>query len=215
MADLVVCGADLVATVDDERREIPGGWVAITDGLVSGVGGAERPTSRGADGAATPTGCLVTPGLDQHPPPHLPEPHPRLPARDGGIALRLAHHAVPALEPPRRGGRVRVGVDRPGRARPRRVHDVDRPPLRAPARRRRPDHAPRSAPRSELGMRFHPTRGSMSLSQKDGGLPPDSVVQDDDEILADSRAAGRRCTTTRRSGRDGARSRSRRARRSR
>ena len=35
-------------------------------------------------------------------------------------------------------------------------------------------------------MRFHPTRGSMSLSAKDGGLPPDSVVQDDDEILADS-----------------------------
>ena len=38
----------------------------------------------------------------------------------------------------------------------------------------------------ELGMRFHPTRGSMSLSEKDGGLPPDSVVQDDDEILAES-----------------------------
>ena len=38
----------------------------------------------------------------------------------------------------------------------------------------------------DLGMRFHPTRGSMSLSVKDGGLPPDSVVQDDDEILAES-----------------------------
>ena len=38
----------------------------------------------------------------------------------------------------------------------------------------------------ELGFRFHPTRGSMSRSQKDGGLPPDSVVQDHDEILADS-----------------------------
>jgi cytosine/adenosine deaminase-related metal-dependent hydrolase len=38
----------------------------------------------------------------------------------------------------------------------------------------------------ELGMRFHATRGSMSRSQKDGGLPPDSVVQDPDEILADS-----------------------------
>ena len=38
----------------------------------------------------------------------------------------------------------------------------------------------------EVGVRFHPTRGSMSLSKKDGGLPPDSVVQDDDEILADS-----------------------------
>ncbi len=37
-----------------------------------------------------------------------------------------------------------------------------------------------------LGMRFSPTRGSMSLSKKDGGLPPDSVVQTDDEILEDS-----------------------------
>src|SRR5690554_6425672 len=38
----------------------------------------------------------------------------------------------------------------------------------------------------KLGMRFSPTRGSMSLSQKDGGLPPDSVVQSGKEILADS-----------------------------
>lgn len=38
----------------------------------------------------------------------------------------------------------------------------------------------------QLGMRFSPTRGSMSLSKKDGGLPPDSVVQTEDQILADS-----------------------------
>jgi 8-oxoguanine deaminase len=37
-----------------------------------------------------------------------------------------------------------------------------------------------------VGIRFHPTRGSMSRSVKDGGLPPDSVVQDPDTILADS-----------------------------
>ncbi|MFW6249567.1 MAG: 8-oxoguanine deaminase [Alkalispirochaetaceae bacterium] len=36
------------------------------------------------------------------------------------------------------------------------------------------------------GIRFSPTRGSMSLSKKDGGLPPDSVVQEEEEILADS-----------------------------
>lgn len=41
----------------------------------------------------------------------------------------------------------------------------------------------------ELGMRFHATRGSMDLSVKDGGLPPDSVVQTVDEILKDSEAA--------------------------
>ena len=37
-----------------------------------------------------------------------------------------------------------------------------------------------------LGMRFSPTRGSMSLSKKDGGLPPDAVVQTDEKILEDS-----------------------------
>ena len=62
-------------------------------------------------------------------------------------------------------------------------------------------------------MRFHPTRGSMCLSQKDGGLPPDSVVQDDDEILADSERLVAR-HHDRVAGRDGAGSRSRRARRS-
>ncbi len=38
----------------------------------------------------------------------------------------------------------------------------------------------------ELGIRFHPTRGSMSLSRKDGGLPPEDVVQTEEEILSDS-----------------------------
>ena len=38
----------------------------------------------------------------------------------------------------------------------------------------------------KLGMRITATRGSMNRSQKDGGLPPDSVVQDDDTILTDS-----------------------------
>lgn len=37
----------------------------------------------------------------------------------------------------------------------------------------------------ETGIRFYATRGSMSLSRKDGGLPPDSVVQTEEEILAD------------------------------
>lgn len=40
-----------------------------------------------------------------------------------------------------------------------------------------------------LGIRMYATRGSMDLSVKDGGLPPDSVVQTIDEILKDSQAA--------------------------
>jgi len=38
----------------------------------------------------------------------------------------------------------------------------------------------------EIGLRMTVTRGSMNLSQKDGGLPPDTVVQDEDTILRDS-----------------------------
>ena len=38
----------------------------------------------------------------------------------------------------------------------------------------------------ELGIRMYASRGSMDLSVKDGGLPPDSVVQTTDEILKDS-----------------------------
>jgi 8-oxoguanine deaminase len=38
----------------------------------------------------------------------------------------------------------------------------------------------------DLGVRFHPTRGSMSLGRSGGGLPPDSVIQSAEAILEDS-----------------------------
>jgi 8-oxoguanine deaminase len=40
----------------------------------------------------------------------------------------------------------------------------------------------------ELGLRFHPCRGSMSLGESQGGLPPDSVVEKEDTILAHTEA---------------------------
>ena len=38
-----------------------------------------------------------------------------------------------------------------------------------------------------IGMRFHPTRGSMSVGESKGGLPPDSVVEQEDAILRETR----------------------------
>lgn len=46
-----------------------------------------------------------------------------------------------------------------------------------------------AAAAARVGLRVMMTRGSMNLSEKDGGLPPDSVVQDADRILQDSEAA--------------------------
>ena len=43
-----------------------------------------------------------------------------------------------------------------------------------------------------IGIRFHPTRGSMSVGRKKGGLPPDSVVESEERILADSERAIRK-----------------------
>ncbi|MEK6439302.1 8-oxoguanine deaminase [Pseudonocardia sp. T1-2H] len=41
----------------------------------------------------------------------------------------------------------------------------------------------------EVGLRFHPCRGSMDLGRKDGGLPPDHVVEDREAVLLASEAA--------------------------
>jgi 8-oxoguanine deaminase len=39
----------------------------------------------------------------------------------------------------------------------------------------------------EIGVRFHPSRGSLSVGESQGGLPPDAIVEDETAILADSR----------------------------
>ena len=182
--DLLVRGAQLVATVDDERREIEGGWVAITDGLVSDVGRPTDPTPV-AGRLLDARGCLVTPGLiNTH---HhifqnltrsfrpavngtlfewLTTLYPRWAALDEEAAYVSAWIGLAELAL----GGCTTSTDHLY-VHPRGGGDLISAEIRA-AR--------------EIGLRFHPTRGSMSLSKKDGGLPPDSVVQDDDEILADS-----------------------------
>src|SRR6266511_1707643 len=49
--------------------------------------------------------------------------------------------------------------------------------------------APSIEAATSLGIRFHPTRGSMDLGQSRGGLPPDEIVEDRDTALAATEAA--------------------------
>lgn len=62
IVDLLVRDAELVATVDDVRCELRGGWVALRDGLVHSLGSSlETPPT--AQRTISASGCLVTPGL--------------------------------------------------------------------------------------------------------------------------------------------------------
>jgi cytosine/adenosine deaminase-related metal-dependent hydrolase len=183
-ADLVVTGAALVATCDDSRRELPGGWVAITGGLISGVGSASDPVPPAAE-TLDASGCLVTPGLvnTHH---HL---YQNLTRSYGPSVNGRLFEWLTTLYP------LWAGLDEESAYLSAWVGLAE---LALGGCTTTSDHlyvapsgggnvwsAEITAAR-EMGMRFHPTRGSMTLSQKDGGLPPDSVVQDDDEVLADS-----------------------------
>src|SRR3954453_3362285 len=183
-ADLLVTDADLVATVDDARHELPGGWVAVTDGLISGVGSSADPRPS-AVRTIDARGCLVTPGLvnTHH---HLYQNLTRAfaPALTGGLFdwLVTLYPLWARLDEEAAYVSAYVGLTE----------------LALGGCTTSTDHLyvhPRGAgdlitaevgAARDLGIRFHPTRGSMSLSGKDGGLPPDSVVQDDEEILAES-----------------------------
>jgi cytosine/adenosine deaminase-related metal-dependent hydrolase len=182
--DVLVWGATMVATLDAERRELAGGWIAIDGGLITWVGDSQTPPPP-ARRVIDATGCLVTPGLinTHH---HI---YQNLTRAYGPAINRSLFDWLTTLYP------IWAGLDEEASyvsawiglaelalggcttstdhlyVHPRGGGDLISAEITAAV---------------ELGMRFHPTRGSMSLSHKDGGLPPDSVVQDDDEILADS-----------------------------
>lgn len=183
--DLVVHSARLVATMDSARREIAGGWVAITNGIVTAVGTGEHP--RGAE-MIDASGCLVTPGLvntHHHLYQNLTRALPAMTAAPLFGWLRTLYPLWRALDEESAHVSAWVGLAELALSgcttstdhlylHPRGAGDL---------------LAAEIAAARDLGIRFHPTRGSMSLSEKDGGLPPDDVVQDDDEILADSQRA--------------------------
>lgn len=183
MTDLLISGATLLATMDDQRREITGGWIAITNGLVEAIGGP-MDTPPNALQILAANDCLVTPGLinSHH---HLFQNLTRaLPSMTDKPLFGWLQSLYPIW---RNIGEEAAHVSA----------WIGLAELVLSGCTTSTDHLylhPRGAgdllsasiaAAQDLGVRFHPTRGSMSLSEKDGGLPPDSVVQDDDTILAE------------------------------
>src|SRR3954453_2055256 len=184
-ADLLVTDADLVATVDDARHELPGGWVAVTDGLISGVGSSADPRPS-AVRTIDARGCLVTPGLvnTHH---HLYQNLTRAftPALTGGLFDWLGTLYPLWARLDEEAAYVSAYVGLAGLALGGCTTSTDH--LYVHPRGAGDLITAEIAAARELGIRFHPTRGSMALSVKGGGLPPDSVVQDDEEILAEAK----------------------------
>lgn len=180
VADLVVANARCIATVDSARRELADGWVSIRDGLVEGIGtGSPPPATTVLDA----TDCLVTPGLvnaHHHLYQNLTRANPAMTDKPLFGWLQSLYPLWRGLDAESVHVSAWVGLAELALAgcttstdhlylHPQGAGDLLEAEIAA-AR--------------DLGIRFHPTRGSMSLSEKDGGLPPDDVVADDDEILA-------------------------------
>ena len=182
-SDLLIVGATLIATVDPDRREIAGGWIAVTDGRIEAIGGPadDRPHARRVLAA---NDCLVTPGLintHHHLFQNLTRAWPQMTSKPLFGWLQSLYPQWRRLDEEAAYVSAWIGLAELALSgcttstdhlylHPRGSGDLLSAEITAAA---------------ELGMRFHPTRGSMSLSEKDGGLPPDDVVQDDDDILAD------------------------------
>ena len=187
-ADLVVVNARCLATVDPDRRELEGGWVAITDGLVSDIGTGPAPAAATVLDA---TDCLVTPGLvnaHHHLYQNLTRAYPPMTDKPLFGWLQSLYPLWRGLDTESVHVSAWVGLAELALAgcttstdhlylHPHGAGDLLTAEVEAAC---------------DLGLRFHPTRGSMSLSEKDGGLPPDDVVSDDDEILAACEEAVRR-----------------------
>ncbi|MDQ6742575.1 MAG: 8-oxoguanine deaminase [Candidatus Dormibacteraeota bacterium] len=168
--------AALVAT--GTGTELEGGWVHCRDGLITAVGSGTPPAA--ADRLDLP-GCVVMPGLvNGHD--HMYQWASRGYAPSGKLFdwLRALYPVWAEMDAETVRLAARAAMSRlllGGCTLSSDHHYV------FPAGRPGLFEALVETAR-ELGLRFHPCRGSMSLGQSAGGLPPDRVVEREDEILA-------------------------------
>jgi len=182
MPTMLVKNAKLLATMDNERREITDGGLFVENGFITQVGKTtELPQT--ADEVLDLSGHVVLPGL-----------------------INTHHHfyqtltrAVPAAQNANLFNWLKTLYPIWARMTPDDIFVSTKTALAElalsgcttasdhlylfPNGSRLDDEI---AAGLEMGVRLHASRGSMSLGESKGGLPPDSVVDDEDEILKDS-----------------------------
>jgi cytosine/adenosine deaminase-related metal-dependent hydrolase len=174
----VILGNCTVVTMDDARTEHAHGWLRIEDGLVSEVG-AGTPSEPFED----LHGAVVTPGLvnTHH---HLYQTLTRARAQEADLFtwLKALYPVWARLDEEMEHAAALCGLAELALSGcttvfdhhyvfPRGVSGLVEAEIAAAAR---------------IGVRLVASRGSMDLGETDGGLPPDSLVEDLDDILADT-----------------------------
>ncbi|WP_343527817.1 8-oxoguanine deaminase [Sphingomonas sp.] len=181
----VLHSAAMLVTMDDDGREIADGAIAWRGGVIAAVGTTQdlAPLRRTADRTIDAGGCVVTPGLvnTHH---HL---------------FQSLTRAVPGATDASLFGWLKRLYPIWASYRPDDVFAATRLSLAELALAGctlSTDHLylyPNGvtlddtiAAAADIGLRFHPTRGSMSVGESAGGLPPDTLVEREPAILADT-----------------------------
>ncbi len=179
MTETLIRNADVILTMDDARRELANSDILIRDGAIARIGAGLATTGAVIDAR----GCVVTPGLvnTHH---HLYQSLTRaVPGAQDALLFGWLKTLYPIWS---RFGPEEIFVSAlTGLAE-----------LALSGCTLTSDHLylyPNGArlddtiaAAREIGLRFHPTRGAMSIGQSDGGLPPDGLVEREADILNDT-----------------------------
>jgi cytosine/adenosine deaminase-related metal-dependent hydrolase len=181
MATTLIENATVVVTMDDTRREIAGGRVLVRDGLIAAVGADLDGVP--ADAVIDASGCVVTPGLvnTHH---HLFQSLTRaVPLGQDALLFGWLNALYPIW--------ARMGPEEV-----RSATALGLAELALSGCSLSSDHLylyPNGVRLEDtieaaatVGLRFHATRGSMSIGRSAGGLPPDALVETEAAILRDS-----------------------------
>ncbi|UXX83287.1 8-oxoguanine deaminase [Roseovarius pelagicus] len=178
MTSILVQGATLIVTMDDNRREISGADILIKNGVISDIG----HNLAVPDTVIDATGCVVTPGLvnTHH---HLYQTLTRaVPGAQDALLfgwLRTLYPIWARFGPDEMFTSAQIGLAELALS----GCSLSADHLYLYPNGARLEDTIHAA--AEIGLRFHPTRGAMSIGESAGGLPPDTLVEEEAAILED------------------------------
>ena len=182
MSTLLLKNIRCLATMDDERRELEGAWLLIRDRVIEQVGTSETPPPEAADRVIDLSNHVVLPGLinTHH---HMFQATTRVMGQQGDLFgwLRACYPIWQRLRSDHVYASARLAMAElllSGCTTASDHHYVFPNDVRL-------EDEIRAA--QDMGIRFHASRGSMSVGEGHGGLPPDSLVEREDDILRDTR----------------------------